>query len=39
MDMFNKIDNIPEDEVPSDEDTIDISNKWARTKNQFKAIS
>lgn len=36
MDMFNKIDNIPEDEVPSNEDTIDISNKWARTKNQFK---
>lgn len=36
MDMFNEIDNIPEDEVPSNEDTIDISNKWARTKNQFK---
>lgn len=25
-----------EKEVPSEEDTIDTSNKWAKTKNQFK---
>lgn len=36
MDMFNKIEDIPDDEMPTDEDTIDISNKWAKTKNWFK---
>jgi len=30
------LDTIDSDELDSEEDTIDTSNKWARTKNQFK---
>lgn len=37
-DVQLSIDDIEDDdgEIVSDKDTLDISNKWARTKNQFK---
>ena len=36
MDMFNDIEDVPDDYLFTDEDTIDTSNKWARTKSQIK---
>lgn len=36
MDMLNQIDNIPDDELITDKDVIDDSNKWAKTKTQFQ---
>jgi len=36
LDMLNDMEGREDDELASDEDTIDTSNKWARTKTQFK---
>lgn len=36
LDMFNQIDEVPEDELQTDKDAIDTANRWARTKNQFQ---
>lgn len=36
MDVFDKIKDQPEDELVDNEDEIDVANKWAKTKNQFK---
>ena len=36
LDMSDDIEGLADDEMPSDEETIDTSNKWARTKSQIK---
>jgi len=36
QDFNNEINGLASDELMSDEDTIDTSNKWAKTKTQFK---